>query len=160
MAGIRLAGYNTKCSINVAIAVSRHSTVFVAFPQTKRCFGDCFPSMASIVVYASNSRLSNGRLMVDSAALGNGSSLYGSKSYRRLPVHPPFVCVCDIRLVCDEKVELLNTVREHVLRLEDKQQELKAKLLKMTASLEAAREEHKVTKWLRWRRQRRRRQRW
>lgn len=32
-----------------------------------------------------------------------------------------------------------------MLRLEDKQQELKAKLLKMTASLEAARAEHKVT---------------
>lgn len=68
--------------------------------------------------------------------------------------------MCDTLLVCGEKVELLNAVREHVLRLEDKQQELKAKLLKMTASLEAAREEHKVTKSLRWRRWRRRRQCW
>lgn len=48
-------------------------------------------------------------------------------------------------LVCADKVAMLDTVREHVLRLEDKQQELKEKLLKMTASLEAAREEHKVT---------------
>ncbi|CAM9263965.1 unnamed protein product, partial [Laminaria digitata] len=42
------------------------------------------------------------------------------------------------------EVALLDTVREHVLRLEDKQQELKAKLLKTTASLEAARAEHKA----------------
>lgn len=39
---------------------------------------------------------------------------------------------------------MLDTVREHVLRLEDQQQGLNAKLLKMTTSLEASREQHRV----------------